>query len=97
MLRSTLFLALLASGAALAQTSPADTTPATNAQNTLDRTTAKLEAFEDMDRNRDDYVSRDEVPITHVLSQAFGQLDANNDGRLERSEYAKYNPTARQD
>jgi hypothetical protein len=92
-----LVAATLACGTAFAQTSPADATPSTNTQNTLDQTTAKLESFEDMDRNRDDYVSRDEVPITHVLSAAFAQLDGNADNRLERAEFAKYNPTARPD
>lgn len=92
-----LVAATMLCGVAAAQTPPADATPATNAQNTLDRTTSKLESFEDMDRNRDDYVSRDEVPITHVLSAAFSQLDGNADNRLERAEFAKYNPTARQD
>ena len=97
MFRSIAFLALVASGTALAQTAPADTTPSTNAQNTLDPMTAKLDTFEQLDRNRDDYVARDEVPITHVLSQAFAALDGNQDNRLERAEFAKYNPTARPD
>ena len=92
MLRSLAVLALLSCGAAVAQDDP---TPSTNAQNTLDPMTAKLDRFEQLDRNRDDYVARDEVPITHVLSQAFDQLDENDDDRLERTEFAQYNPTSR--
>ena len=74
MFRPTLtFLALaLASGAVLAQTPGPTTTPAPTAQTGVapaQITPAPAAEFDDLDRNRDGFVARDEVPVTHAGSQ----------------------------
>ena len=97
MLRPTLtFLALaLASGAVLAQTSSPTTTPAPTSQTGITPsqiTPAPPAEFDDLDRNRDGFVARDEVPVTHDISRAWTLLDRNLDNRLAREEFVAYNP-----
>lgn len=93
---AALLVSLAVTNEASAQSPPADSSPATQAQGGLDRTAASLPTFEALDRNRDDYVSRDEVPATHELAGVFVSLDGNQDNKLERGEFAKYNPASRQ-
>ena len=97
MLRPTLtFLALaLASGAVLAQTSSSTTTPAPTSQTGIapaQITPAPPAEFDDLDRNRDGFVARDEVPVTHDIARAWTLLDRNLDNRLAREEFVAYNP-----
>lgn len=44
--------------------------------------------FNDLDRNGDGFVSRDEGRDAEELNTRFSELDANNDGKLSRDEYA---------
>ena len=44
--------------------------------------------FDDLDRNGDGFVSRDEGRDAEELNTRFSELDANNDGKLSRDEYA---------
>lgn len=43
--------------------------------------------FDELDRNRDGYLSRDEAGEAHELDTRFSELDVNNDGKLSRDEY----------
>lgn len=45
------------------------------------------ERFEELDRNRDGFLSRDEANDAAELDTRFSELDANNDGKLSRDEY----------
>jgi Ca2+-binding EF-hand superfamily protein len=44
--------------------------------------------FNELDRNGDGFVSRDEGRDADELNTRFSELDANNDGKLSRDEYA---------
>ena len=44
--------------------------------------------FNELDRNGDGLVSRDEGRDAEELNTRFSELDANNDGKLSRDEYA---------
>jgi hypothetical protein len=44
--------------------------------------------FNDLDRNGDGFVSRDEGRDAEELNTRFSELDANNDGKLSHDEYA---------
>jgi hypothetical protein len=44
--------------------------------------------FNQLDRNGDGFVSRDEGRDAEELNTRFSELDANNDGKLSRDEYA---------
>lgn len=44
--------------------------------------------FDELDRNADGFVSRDEGRDAEELQTRFSELDANNDGKLSRDEYA---------
>ena len=43
--------------------------------------------FQQLDRNRDGFVSRDEGRDAEELSTRFSELDTNNDGKLSPDEY----------
>jgi Ca2+-binding EF-hand superfamily protein len=43
--------------------------------------------FDELDRNRDGSLSRDEAAEARELDTRFSELDANNDGKLSRDEY----------
>lgn len=43
--------------------------------------------FDELDRNHDGYVSRDEAKDAAELHTRFTELDKNNDGKLSREEY----------
>jgi Ca2+-binding EF-hand superfamily protein len=44
--------------------------------------------FNELDRNGDGLVSRDEGRDAEELNTRFSELDVNNDGKLSRDEYA---------
>jgi EF hand domain-containing protein len=43
--------------------------------------------FDQLDRNHDGSLSRDEANEAHELDTRFSELDADNDGKLSRGEY----------
>ena len=68
------------------------TTPMTAQSNAqLDKSTKSLK-FDELDKNRDGFITKDEVPATVELSTSFVNFDNNADGRLSQDEYAKYKP-----
>ena len=44
--------------------------------------------FNELDRNGDGFVSRDEARDAEELNTRFSELDVNNDSKLSREEYA---------
>lgn len=78
MLKSAaLCVALAFSAVAHAQTSvPGDTATAPDAGR-----------FDQLDRNRDGMLSRDEANNAEELNTRFSELDRNNDNKLSREEY----------
>jgi Ca2+-binding EF-hand superfamily protein len=65
--------------------------PVSIALNQLDRT-AKAMPFDELDKNKDGFITKDEVPATIELSTSFVNFDTNADGKLSKDEYAKYKP-----
>jgi hypothetical protein len=53
----------------------------------VSRTAQADRRFQQLDRNRDGFLSRDEALEAHELDARFSELDANNDGKLSRDEY----------
>jgi hypothetical protein len=95
MLRFSCTLALaLVSGAALAQNSTTTVKPVTGSITGIAPTPVapKLASFDDLDRNRDGFVQKEEVPVTHDIARAWTILDENLDNRLAREEFVAYNP-----
>ena len=45
--------------------------------------------FDKLDKNRDGYLSRDEVRSLRDYGKAFDQADENKDGKLDRSEFVR--------
>ena len=91
-------LALAFAGAAAAQTSsPTTITPTTPTGVQPAQMAPTLATFDDLDRNRDGFVARDEVPVTHDIARAWTILDENLDNRLAREEFVAYNPDERLD
>lgn len=43
--------------------------------------------FDELDRNHDGFLSRDECSDARELDTRFSELDADNDGKLSRGEY----------
>lgn len=46
--------------------------------------------FANLDRNRDGYLKREELPADHMLSQDFDNVDLDEDKRLSLAEVAEY-------
>ena len=94
MLRSItpLFALALLAGAAQAQNSSSTVKPAPNTQTGVQPMSPTLASFDDLDRNRDGFVAKDEVPVTHDIARAWTLLDENLDNRLAREEFVAYNP-----
>ena len=46
--------------------------------------------FDDMDVNKDDGLSQDELPDTHPLRQGFTVADSDGNGMLSRAEVDSY-------
>lgn len=44
--------------------------------------------FQQLDRTKKGYLSRDDVANTPTVAQRFAKFDANKDGKLDRSEFA---------
>ena len=70
--------------AAVAQTK--DKAPKADSQKTA---ATHVMPFKDIDKNSDGYVDRTEATASTGLVAMFGDLDANKDGKLTASEYAK--------
>ena len=45
-------------------------------------------SFESLDKNRDGFVGKAELPERHPLLPNFGMGDKNGDGKLDRKEFA---------
>lgn len=86
--KSLIALALAAAwaGSALPATGAADDKPASRAAPSADRQSAERR-FQELDRNRDGALSRDEANDAAELQTRFSELDANNDGKLSLDEY----------
>jgi EF hand len=64
---------------AAAHTNPTDVPNATGA--------SARDRFDELDRNHDGYISRDEAKNASELDTRFSELDRNNDDKLSRDEY----------
>ncbi|HZE60729.1 MAG TPA: EF-hand domain-containing protein [Burkholderiales bacterium] len=51
--------------------------------------------FDELDKNHDGYISRDEGRDAEELNTRFSELDTNNDNKLSRDEYNVLNQNAR--
>lgn len=51
--------------------------------------------FEELDANGDGSIGKDEAAVDPALTQAFGTLDQDADGKLTPAEYGAYRPTQR--
>jgi osmotically-inducible protein OsmY len=47
------------------------------------------QAFDALDKNKDGYLSKQEVAGEKELAKRFGRFDANKDGRMDLDEYLK--------
>lgn len=86
--------ALLGSGLALAQQqdSPRPTTQ-TDAPPSTDMATPAPRPFAELDANGDGSIGKDEAVVDPALTQAFGTLDQDADGKLTSAEYDSYRPS----
>ncbi|MGS1076727.1 hypothetical protein [Pseudoxanthomonas beigongshangi] len=48
--------------------------------------------FEELDANGDGSIGKDEAAVDPALTQAFGTLDQDADGKLAPAEYSAYKP-----
>ena len=48
-------------------------------------------AFDGLDKNRDGYLSKEEVAGNKEVAKRFGKFDANNDGKMSVDEFIKAN------
>ena len=53
-------------------------------------TIASLTKFEDLDKNKDGEIAKDEVPANLDLVNSFASYDKNSDGKLSKDEFAAY-------
>lgn len=51
---------------------------------------ADAPTFESLDKNGDGHISLDEASVNDQLFTAFKSLDADRDGQLSKTEFAKY-------
>ena len=92
-MRFKLLIALAAgvtyAGAALPAATRAEDRPAGQTAYAAARSVAQsVDArFEQLDRNRDGFLSRDEANDARELETRFSELDVDNDGKLSRDEY----------
>lgn len=47
-------------------------------------------SFEDLDKNNDGYIYREDIPSDHELARLFASYDMDQDGRLSRAEFNVY-------
>ncbi len=57
--------------------------------------TSNRTRFDQLDKNHDGYISRDEAKDAPELNTRFSELDKNNDGKLSREEYDALDTGAR--
>lgn len=81
---------LLATAAAVAPAWAQSANPATSPPPAGDTATPVPRSFEELDANGDGAISKDEAAVDPALTQAFGTLDQDADGRLSESEYSAY-------
>ncbi|HSX64360.1 MAG TPA: EF-hand domain-containing protein [Pseudoxanthomonas sp.] len=98
-LQSTAVLAgwmgvLLATAVAAAPASAQSEIPSTAPPPAGDSSAPAPRSFEELDANGDAAISKDEAAVDPALTQAFGTLDQDADGKLSESEYSAYKPGA---
>ncbi len=57
--------------------------------------TTRGDRFDQLDKNQDGYISRDEAKDAEELNTRFSELDVNNDNKLSREEYNALNKSSR--
>lgn len=63
-----------------------------NAPPPTDPATPAPRAFEELDANGDGAIAKDEAAADPTLTQSFGTLDQDADGKLTPAEYLAYKP-----
>lgn len=66
--------------------------PQNDAPPTNDAAAPVPRPFEELDANGDGNIGKDEAAVDPALTQAFGTLDQDADGKLAQAEYAAYKP-----
>ena len=81
------FKCLIALAVAAAWTGVARPATPTPQDRLVSRSVQADRRFDELDRNGDGFLSRDEADEARELDTRFSELDANNDGKLSRDEY----------
>ena len=55
----------------------------------------RADRFDELDKNHDGFISRDEGKDAEELNTRFSELDTNNDNKLSREEYGALKQNAR--
>lgn len=89
---TTLLIAVAPLTSAMADTPPALAMPEAHAAHaSAIEKPAKLskvdEAFAQFDKNKDGFVTRDEIPAGHALLEHFGMADKDKNGKLSKKEF----------
>lgn len=69
--------------------------PQTDPPPPTDAATPAPRSFEELDANGDGSIGKDEAAVDPALTQAFGTLDQDADGKLTPAEYGAYRPADR--
>lgn len=93
----TLIAGMFATGAAFAQTPPAQLAPGTpHAAPSPEQRAARMqEHFAKIDKNGNGFISRDEAAGNKWLAKEFDAIDTNKDGKLSKDELAAHHKTMR--
>ncbi len=94
---STLLIAALTaslamSGAIAQEQDSLRPTTQTDAPPPTDAATPAPRTFDELDANGDGSIAKDEAAVDPALTQVFGTLDQDADGKLAAAEYQAYKP-----